>query len=180
MASGRQGAVGIGKEAAWGQGVAPSVFFNATENITEERGRLRESMVYGTRAKQPADPGRVRVSGPFSGMHARPDDLGHLLAAGIGTPETTGAGPYEHVFRPSVEAFSDVAALQPYTVTVRRKAGMIHRYSGGQCSKLTLRQPKDDALVVDADWMCKGVEDAGVVTLVVPSLARDSSTAIWP
>src|SRR5690606_21973494 len=99
MSSGRQGSIGIGKETTWGTAVAPSVFYNATESITEERGRLRESMNFGTRSRQPADAGRLRITGAMDGMHARPEGIGHLLRAALGAPQTTGASaPYTHEF----------------------------------------------------------------------------------
>lgn len=157
MASGRSGSIGIGKETTWGTAVAPTVFVNATEGIAEERGRLRESMNFGTRSRQPADAGRLRIRGPISGVHARPSSLGVFLRAALGAPNTTGSGPYVHTFTPSTTKFSTTAALPPYSLTVKRQGAIIHRYDGGQLNQLTLRQPVDDALVLDTEWLCKGV-----------------------
>ncbi len=173
MSSGRRGSISIGKEATWGTAVPPTRFFNATEGIDESRDRLREQMVFGTRAKQGASAGRVRFKGPISGIHARAPILGDLLRAALGAPVTTGAAsPYQHVFKPQINAFSEVAAVPPYTVDVKRKTGMTHRYAGGQLSKLTLRQPKDDALTVDTDWLFKSVSDVADPTLVLSSNPR--------
>lgn len=166
MASGRGGSIGIGKETAWGTAVAPTAFYNGTESIQEERGRLRESISFGSRALQPADAGRLRITGAVSGVHARPVGLGHLLRAVLGAPVTTGAStPYTHTFVPATTKFSAAAALPPYSITTKR-GSLIHRYSGGQLNRLTLNQPKDDALVLDMDWIAKGVADVADTTLV--------------
>lgn len=157
MSSGRQGSIGIGKETTWGTAVAPTAFFNATESIVEERTRLREGMNFGTRSRQPADDGRLRIRGAINGIHARPANLGHLLRAALGAPQTSGAGPYDHVFTPATAKFSAEAALPPYSVTVKRNSSAIHRYSGGQLNRLVLNQPVDDALSIDTDWLFKGV-----------------------
>lgn len=167
MAAGRQGSIGIGKETAWGTSVVPTHFYNGTESLSEERGRLREGMTFGSRAVQPADAGRLRITGGINGMHARPIGLGHLLRAALGAPATTGsAAPYTHTFKPASAKFSAQAALPPYSVTVKRDTGFIHRYSGGQLNRLTLSQAKDDALAVDTEWIAKGVADATDTTLV--------------
>lgn len=173
IASGRQGFVGIGKQADFLTGVAPTSFFNATEGIGEERGRLREELVFGTRAKVAADPGRLRLSGPISGLHARAGSLGHLLRAALGVPATTGAaGAFTHVFTPVVANFSQQAALPPYSVSVKRRGGMIHRYTGGQCGKMTIKQPKDNALTVDTDWMFRDVESVADSIVVLEQGTR--------
>lgn len=157
MSTGRLGSIGIGAETTFGTGVAPTAFFNATESITETRGRLREGMNFGTRARQPADDGRLRIAGAINGIHARPDNLGHLLRAALGAPQTSGAGPYDHVFKPATAKFSAEAALPPYSATVKRNATSIHRYAGGQLNRLVLNQPVDDALTIDTDWLFKSV-----------------------
>lgn len=171
MSSGRQGSIGIGKETTWGTGVAPTAFFNGTEGISEQRARLRESMNFGTRSRQPADAGRLRITGPMNGMHARPIGIGHLLRAALGAPVTSGAeAPYTHVFTPAKTKFSAEAALPPYSVTVKRQPGspgVIHRYAGGQLNQLTLNQPMDDALTADADWIAKAVSAESDTTLAL-------------
>lgn len=172
MPTGRRGSIGWGEEATWGTAVAPTFFVHATESIEEERGRLREDMVFGTRSRQAADPGRLRISGAVNGIHARPAGVGHLLAAAIAPPATTGTDPFTHVYTPTVTNFSTEAALAPYSVTVKRKPGMVHRYSGGQLSRLALRQPRDDALVLDSDWMFKGSSAVSDVTMVLEDAVR--------
>ena len=172
MATGRRGSISIGKQADFETAVPPTRFFNATEGIEESRDRLRESSVFGTRSKQGASAGRLHIKGGISGIHARAPILGDLLRATLGAPVTTGAGPYVHVFNPQINAFSEVAAVPPYSVDVKRKTGMTHRYAGGQLSKLTLRQPKDDALTIDTDWLFKSVSDVADPTLVLSSAPR--------
>lgn len=173
MASGRGGSIGIGKETTWGTAVPPTQFYNGTESITEDRGRLREPITFGSRALQPADAGRVRITGAISGVHARPVGLGHLLRAALGAPITTGASaPYTHEFKPAATKFSATAALPPYSVTVKRDTGFIHRYSGCQLNRLTLNQPKDDALSLDTDWIAKGVADESDTVIVAETAQR--------
>lgn len=166
MASGRQGSIGLGKETTFGTAVPPTIFFNGTESLSEERGRLREPITFGSRELQPADAGRLRISGSIDGIHARPANLGHLLRAALGAPTTTGAGPYTHVFTPSKAKFSDAAALPPYTITVKRNSGVIHRYSGGQLNTLTLNQPADNALSINTAWIAQGVANVADTLLV--------------
>lgn len=172
MASGRQGSIGLGAEATFGTAVPPTAFFNGTESITEERARLREPITFGSRALQPADAGRLRISGSLEGMHARPAGLGHLLRAALGEPETAGAGPYVHTFTPASAKFSEVAALPPYSISVRRRSGLIHRYSGGQLNSLTLNQARDAALVVTSSWIAKGVSEVADTEMVQETAPR--------
>lgn len=172
MSSGRQGSIGLGKEVTWGTAVAPTVFYNATESITEERGRLREAMNFGTRSRQPADAGRLRISGGMDGMHARPAGIGHLLRAALGAPQTSGASaPYTHVFTPATAKFSAEAAVPPYSVTVKR-GSTIHRYAGAQLNQLTLQQARDEALALTADWIAKSVADVADTALVLETNPR--------
>jgi len=165
MATGIQGYIGIGKETDWGTAVASSTFVSATESISEERERLREPMTFGTRSTLPAVEGRTRITGGITGLHARPDLLGVFLRAALGAPVTTGSGPYEHVFEPKTAKHSALAALPPYSVTVQR-GSLRHRYGGGQLNTLTLRQPSDEALAIDTDWIFKNVADVGSAEVI--------------
>ena len=173
MASGRSGSIGIGPETTWGQGVASSAFFTATENITEDRGRLRESFIFGSRSAAPADAGRLRIDGgTISDIHARPENLGHLLRAALGVPTTTDLDPnFEHVFTPAAVKFSALAALPPYSVNIKR-GNKVNRYSGAQLSRLELRQPKDDALMLNTTWLAKGVSEIAAETQSLESGTR--------
>lgn len=172
MPSGRQGSIGLGKETTFGTHVAPTVFFNGTESLSEERARLREPITFGSRALQPADAGRLRINGNISGIHARPGNLGHLLRAALGAPATSGSGPYTHVFVPAAAKFSAEAALPPYSITVKRSPTVIHRYTGAQLNSLTLNQPMDDALSIDTSWIAKGVSDQSDTTQALETAAR--------
>jgi hypothetical protein len=172
MPAGRRGSIGLAKEVTWGTGVVPSDFVNATESIRVERGRLREAMTFGSRSRQPADAGRVRITGPINGIHARPAGVGLFLRAALGAPTTTGLGPYVHEFTPAAAQFSAEAPLPPLSFQVKRSADLIERYAGGQLNQLTLRQPKDDALVLDTDWIFKSVAEVGDAVLALPTDAR--------
>lgn len=173
MASGRQGSISIGKETTWGTAVPPTAFYNGTEGIQETRERLRESMTFGSRALQPGDAGRLRIAGPVSGMHARPVGIGHWLRAALGAPVTVGTGaPYTHTFVPASTKFSTEAALPPLSATVKRSASVIHRYAGCQVNRLTLAQPKDDALSMDVDLIAKSVASTTDTTIVTEAGPR--------
>lgn len=173
MIAGRQRSIGIGREVTWGTAVAPATFYSGTESIEEERGRLREEMVFGSRSQLTADPGRLRIRGGINGIHARLDGIGHLLRAALGAPTVTGTNPnFVHTFVPSVTPFSADAALPPYSITVRRGGTMIHRYAGGQCSRLSLRQERDGILMVDSDWLARGVSNVADTTMVLESSTR--------
>jgi len=171
MSTGIEGAIGIGTELAWGTPVASSRFYSAQENITEDRGRLREPMSFGTRSTLPADAGRLGITGGITQMHARPDGIGALLRAAIGIPSTSGAGPYIHLFEPTVDKFSPEAALPPYSATIKR-GSLIHQYSGGQLNTLTIRQPADDAMMIDTDWIFKGVAAVAAETVALEAGSR--------
>lgn len=178
MATGVDGAIGIGKETTWGTAVASTRFFTAQESVTEDRGRLRDPMTFGTRSTLPADAGRVGITGGITQIHARPQGLGDLLRAAIGAPTTTGTStttgastPYSHVFVPTSAKFSALAALPPYSATIKR-GDLIHRYSGGQLNQLTLNQARDDALSVDTDWIFKGVTDVSAETISLEAGSR--------
>lgn len=171
--SGLRGSIGIGKEATWGTPVASSRFYAATESISEERTRLREPMTFGNRATPAADAGRVNFRGAINGIHARPATLGELLRAATAAPATTGAAaPYTHVFTPVVAKFSDVAALPPYSATVKRKSGLTHRYAGGQLNGLTFRQALNEALAIDTDWLFKSVSTVADEAVTLDTTAR--------
>jgi hypothetical protein len=170
--AGIQGSVGIGKEVTYGTAVASSKFFTATESISEERGRLREQMTFGTRSNLAADAGRLRIAGGISDIHARPGNIGDLLRAAFGAPVTVAAAPnYTHTFKSSVNKFSAPAALPPYSATIKRE-GLVHRYSGGQLNRLVLRQAKDDALMIDTDWIFKDVASVSAETISLENTSR--------
>lgn len=172
MISGRQRSIGLGPEATFGTPVPPIVFVNGTESLSEERGRLREPLTFGSRFQQPADAGRLRITGGIEGMHGRAIAIGHLLRAALGEPETDGAGPYTHTFEPGNANFSDVAALPPYSITVKRSPTMIQRYAGGQLNQLTLAQSRDDALVIGSSWIAKGVSNVADTEMVQETTPR--------
>lgn len=157
MATGIGSKIGIGKQVDWSTEVASTTFFNCTESLEEERGRLREEFQFGSRSKPGADPGRLRVTGGLESIHARPGYLGDLLTAAIGDPDTTGSGPYVHTYSPVATKYNNVIALPPYTANVE-KSGSLWTYSGGQVNSLTLTQAVDDALMVSTDWIFQNVQ----------------------
>lgn len=163
--------IGLGKEATWGTAVPSTAFFTARESVGEERGRLREDMTFGTRAKQAADGGRLRIRGGINDIHARPANIGHLLQAALGAPTTSGAGPYSHVFAPGVANAGALNACVPYSATIKR-GSTVHRYSGGQLSRLELRNAKDGPLMVNTDWIFKGVADVAAETQALEDASR--------
>ena len=172
MIAGRQRSIGIGRETTWGTPVVPATFFNATESISEERGRLREEFIFGSRSTAPADPGRLRITGSISGIHVRPRDIGHILRAATTAPSTSGTVTFTHVFTPTVVAFSSESALTPYSITVRRSPGMIHRYTGGNLTRLSLQQERDGVLTADTEWIARGVSSVADTAMVLETGTR--------
>lgn len=160
MATGIQGKIGIGPQVDWNTAAASVVFFNATESLEEERGRLREEFQFGSRSKPGADQGRLRITGGIEGIHVRPNYFGHILRAGIGNPVTSGTGPYQHIFTPTADKYSTLMALPPYTATIE-KGNDVYIHSGGQMNSFTLEQPNDDALMVNTDWIFRDITNGG-------------------
>lgn len=159
MAAGIDAKIGIGREATWGTGVPSNRWFTAREQINEERGRLREAMSFGTRSTLPADPGRSRFRDSFQDIPGRPNTIGELLRAALGTPTTTGvSAPFTHEFTAQTGKWSELAALPAYSATIKRRSDVIDRLTGGQLDTLELRQAVDDALVLSAEWIFKGLE----------------------
>lgn len=150
--------IGIGAETTWGTGVVSQRHFVARDGITDERGRLRDAMTFGTRSTLPADPGRVRITGSLNDIPGRPETLGALLRAALGAPVTTGGpGPYTHTYTPKTAKHSSVAALPPYSINIKRRSDLIDRITGAQLNQLELRQPADDVLLCNTDWIGKGI-----------------------
>lgn len=172
MSTGIEAKIGVGREATWGTGVASTRFITAREGITDDRGRLREDMVFGTRSTLPADPGRARFTGGFTDIPGRPQTVGEFLRAALGVPTTSGAGPFVHVFKAKTTKFSEVAALPPYSATIKRRADLIDQFVGGQLSQLELRQPVDDALMLNADFLWKDVEAGSDETVTLDAGER--------
>jgi hypothetical protein len=169
--NGTDGSIGIGVEGTWGTGVAPTAFFNAKENITEDRGRLRDDFTFGSRALQPADAGRLRLSGGISDMAVRPAYIGHLLKATIGQPVSVGGPNYTHTFTPQAGGVNVLHPLPPYSMTVRKGTKTL-RYTGGQCGKLELSQAKDGILKVGTDWIFRNVGVVGAPVTVLENAER--------
>lgn len=172
MATGIQGKIGFGAQTDWAVATASTIFFNATESLEEERGRLREEFQFGSRSKPAADQGRLRITGGVEGIHVRPNYVGHMLRAAIGNPVTSGAGPYTHVFTPTAAKFSPLLALPPYTATIH-KGDDVYVHTGGQMNSFTLEQPNDEALSLDTDWIFRDVTPGGPVeTLALEAGSR--------
>jgi len=157
MPAGIEAKIGVGRETTWGTGVTSTRWFTARENLNEERGRLREAMTFGTRSTLPADPGRLRIRETLSDIPGRPQTVGELLRAALGAPQTTGSGPYVHTYVPAAAKHDALAALPPYSLTVKRRSDVIDRLTGGQLDSLELRQPVDEALTLNAEFIFKSI-----------------------
>lgn len=169
MPSGRRGSIGLGREVVWGTPVAPTLFFDGTFDLEEERGRLRETMVFGQLTESPADAGRLRLNNrTINDIHARPRVVGELLRYLLGVEDTVaGTGPYTHTWNLTQKAlFSPVAPLPPASISAKHTDLHILRYSGGQLSQLQWNQAVDGAGVLNTQWLLKGVAAAADVAMV--------------
>lgn len=156
---GRRGSVGIGRETTWGTGVAPTLFFDGTFDFEEDRGRIRESMMFGQLTESIADAGRLRMNNrPINDIHARPQVLGELLRAALGVETSvSGADPYTHVWDLVHKAlWSPAAPLPAYSVQAKHTDAHILRYPGGQLGQIAGRQEVDGALMLNTQWLLKG------------------------
>lgn len=154
---GALGHIGMGKETAWGTGVAPSVFYPATEEINQEIARLRIEEPHASLAPLASEAGRRSVQGGLKGIPGYTDAIGHLLLAFFGQVSTSGAGPYTHVFSVADPVAAD-HARPPYSVQVT-KGSKTRRFVGGQLNRLGLSQSASDYLKFDADLIFKDFVD---------------------
>lgn len=154
---GMKAKLGFGKETTFGTAVSSGFFFNAGFDIQEERQRLREAFLLGTRGMASSCDGRLRINGNVPNVAIRPEYAGMIFRALLGAPTTSGSDPYTHVFEDSTAKFSTDVALPPYTCTAETDSNEILRFAGGQLNQLTLRQRKDDFLYADMAWIFKSV-----------------------
>lgn len=161
MATGATGHIGLGKETTWGTGVAPTVFLPATEDLSADFPEIEVDVPYGGRNAPRSDRGRPTFGGSISGILAKPNLLGHIFAAAINAPSTTGAGPYVHEFTPRIAPVSSTVALTSYSAQVTG-GGMTTRWNGGQCNEFTLNASADGRVTVDTSWMFKGWTTTGL------------------
>lgn len=131
------GAIGLVKEVTFGTGLVPTTLIPGTLDIPADTPSLRDETPYGGRLMPTSDRGRESISGTISGIDIRPDYIGHIFRGSLDAPTTTGAGPYQHVFK---RRSSDVAtgqALLSYSVTVDKSARRV-RYNGSQFTGWTI------------------------------------------
>lgn len=153
-------ALGLGKETTWGTGVAATAWFPFSgEGFRDGPEPISELQMRGILDRNPTYKGMQVVEGSFDGI-AFPVELGHLLRAALGAPVTTGAGPYEHAFTPAQAAFSDDAALPPYSVSMIRGPQVI-RYTGCVLSNLGLSFAQGGLLTYTTSWLGR---DAAALT----------------
>jgi hypothetical protein len=152
--SGIYGDISIAKQSVWGTGVAPSVFLPATESLSRNIARLRDENPWGGRDQLPSDAGRRTSEGAISGVHAYPEQIGHLFMAFFGQDTPTGSGPYTHVFDRLLNPVSAEQALPAYSIQVE-SSGNRTRFVDGQCNGLTLNAPADGRVSIDSDWICR-------------------------
>lgn len=140
------GYVGLGKEAACGVSVASSVFLRLQEVPSLELEQ-RYAEVPGiddfgiSTAIATTRSGRGNIS-----MVVTPGSFGHVLAALMGSPSTTGTSPnFTHTYVPK-------PLVPSYTVGVLDGTG-VKRLVGSKVSELTLSHSVDGLLVARSDWV---------------------------
>ncbi len=145
------GYIGIGKEATWGTGVAPTAYLPGTENITREIDRIRVEAPHGALVPLPSYRGRRRARGTIGDIPGHPVEMGHLLMAFFGAVGKSGTGPYTYTFSVADPVNGDYPR-PPYSIT-SVKGGLAERFVGGQLNQLTLRQDANNYLVLSAEWL---------------------------
>jgi len=166
------GHIGLGKESIWGEGVAPSVFYPATEEINQELARMRIEEPHASVMPLPSEAGRFSVQGGLRGIPGYTDAIGHLLLAFFGQLSTSGSGPYTHVFDVLNGNSGQDHARPPYSVQVT-KGAKTRRFVGGQLNQLKFTQDADNYLKIDADFIFKDFQDGlNPATPIIPSEER--------
>jgi len=165
------GHIGLGKEASWGTGVAPSVFYPATEEINQELARMRIEEPHASVMPLPSEAGRFSIQGGLRGIPAYTDAIGHLLLAFFGQVNTSGAAaPYTHVFDVLNGNLGADHARPPYSVQVTKES-KTRRFVGGQLNQLKLAQDAENYLKIDADFIFKDFQDG--LAPATPSVPTD-------
>ncbi len=163
--------IGLGKEAAWGTGVPPTVFFPGTKDINIEIGRLRIEGPHATIAQLRSGAGRKSVRGGMSGIPAYTDAMGHLLVALLGAPTTTGTGPYTHTFKADTLPVANDHPRPPYSLQWTAD-GVTRRYTGGQLGQIGFKQPANDYLKMDLNWVFRDHQNG--VAEATPTFPTDA------
>lgn len=97
---GTQIAIGLFNESVFGQipgSPSGERAYVRTSGLRGNIARIVDDTLSGRRGRQASVDGERDVSGSIA-VHLSPQSAPRLLAHAIGTPTTTGAGPYEHVF----------------------------------------------------------------------------------
>ena len=172
MDQGRYGHIGFGEEAAWGTGVAPTVFLPGTEDLSPDRDRMVIEEPHASRFDLPSKAGRMRIQGKnTSGHPLYTDAIGLILKALFGQVSTAGtAAPYTHTFTPLGQPLAASNALPPISVQVTA-GSRTKRFVGGQIASLNLTQPKDDFAKFDLGWHFKDVDTAAAAA--TPAIPND-------
>lgn len=132
--------LGLAKEAVFGTPLAATdyVMF-VSESLSHEIEQLMETSLRGSPDEPPQFAGLETFRGDVV-FEGRPQLLGYFLQSCLGNPATSGTGPYTHVFTPRTDAFSDLCALQPYTLEIHRDlgAGNAFQFAGSIVNTLAL------------------------------------------
>ena len=169
MAMGIDGHIGLGLESTFGTGVAPDIFFPGTESINHTIPQLRDENPWGGLDDLGSDPGRQSFAGQIN-LQAYPATMGHLMNALLGGVTVAGGGPpYVHTFKRAAKV-SATQARPGYSMQVS-KGGEHWRFSGGQCTQVSLTQNAGDRLAVSSDWLFKAATEVSAATPSLPTLS---------
>lgn len=176
--TGTGAAVQIGKEAAFGEAVAPTTLLDLTSesiSVTVEKGD--EGSMLASKTPQSRDLLSITTSGSISFI-LKPEFAGLLFHLALGGADAVSAledGRYKHVFHlcdANVE-------LPSFTTVVDRKAA-VKKYSGCTISALSLDAAAGDYVKGSIDLQgvkeSAGVLTAGLGPFTIPSFRCTSAT----
>jgi hypothetical protein len=90
-------------------GASGNLLYFTQFGVKPARDRVQSQTLAGRRGQQRSMDGAKTVDGPL-GIEIAPETIGFALKHLVGTPTTTGSGPYTHVFEPAI---SGAKALPP-------------------------------------------------------------------
>ena len=157
--SGREGYIGLAKQAAKGTGTAPTKFikWTGTTDMSPKQGITvyregGDSLNPGIGLKENHKP-----DGQFA-LLARPDLAGFLFAMALGADTVTGAGPYTHALTP--------AATLPWVTIERQVGGVQERIIDCRIKSITVEGESSKPVKLTVEYL--GInEDLSVAAAVV-------------
>lgn len=183
MSYGMTGAIGLGKETAWGTAAfavgSCQTFVEAmSENVTVAIDRFDTRNIYDNLFEPDDFDGVRRVAGQIVAA-AHPINIGYFLNAAFGqTTSVTSivAALQTHTFAPLTADVASNAPLPSYTFEINRDVTSSQLYAGGQLSKLQLQVGPNQDVRMTSDWLFQ----ASSSSIVKPSTSAYPSSSNTP